>query len=268
MNNQKAAITQHEFLSNGITLRATAIRPTMMSQPSEQAVVVMATGDGRKGTQSSSWKPLTDAVLASGASVFLFDFQGLGLSDGVQADLTISTGVDNLRDTTSALRSLDWVNPARIGGLGSSFGACAMLILQGQESPFRALGLKSPASFLPEAYENEHGEEGMRTWASGGKSQITGYDYRAYWDSFAHNVYGLARNISCPTMIVHGAADTVVPVVQSRRLARALRNCVALNVLEGVNHDYKQPGALESLCQYQSAFFSEYLVGERSDHEG
>lgn len=267
MNNQKAAITQHEFLSNGITLRAMAIRPTMLYHPSEQAVVVMATGDGRKGTQSSSWKPLTDTVLAAGASVFLFDFQGLGLSDGVQAYLTISAGVDNLRDAISALRSLDWAKTAFIGGLGSSFGACAMLILQGQESPFHALGLKSPASFLSEAYENEHGEEGMRMWASRGKSPITGYDYKAYLDSFKYNVYGLARNISCPTMIVHGAADTVVPVAQSRRLARVLRNCVALNILQSVNHDYKQPGALESLSQYQGAFFSEYLVGKRSEHE-
>jgi len=268
MNNHKATISQHEFLSNGITLRATAIKPRVLPHPSEQAVVVMATGDGPKGTQSSSWKPLTDAVIAARASVFLFDFQGLGLSDGVQGDLTITAGVENLRDAISALRGLDWARTAHIGGLGSSFGACAMLILQGQESPFLAVGLKSPASFLPEAYENEHGEEGMRIWASKGKSPITGYDYKAYLDSLTYNVYRLARNISCPTLIVHGAADTVVPVAQSRRLARALRNCVALNVLDGVNHDYKQPGALESLSQHQSAFFSAYLVGKRRNHEG
>jgi dipeptidyl aminopeptidase/acylaminoacyl peptidase len=267
MNDHNLIKTQHEFVSNGITLRASSTRIKKESGKSEKAVVLMATGDGRKGSQSSSWAPLTTAVLQSGAAVFIFDFQGLGLSDGTHSELTISAGVTNLRDAVFTLRRLEWAAGAKIGGLGSSFGACAMLILQGLESPFHVLGLKSPASFLPEAYENEHGEEGMQSWAKTGTSDVTGYSYATYLDSFKHNIYAYSRTISCPTMIVHGSADTIVPISQSFRLARALPNCIALHVLNGVNHDYKQPGALETLAAHQKAFFSKYLMDIRDHYE-
>jgi dipeptidyl aminopeptidase/acylaminoacyl peptidase len=248
-----------KFISNDIILRGTFHLPTNFFPKSKWPIVIMATGDGRKGSGSSTWKPLIEGTINCGIPVFIFDFHGLGKSDGDFSDLSITVAVQNLRDAVRFVKTQAWVDCNRLGILGSSFGGTAALIVSALDMPFKVVGLKSPASFLPEAYENEHGEEGMEKWRAEGISPITGFKYKAYLDAFRYNVYELCKQIKTRILIVHGDSDTIVPLRQSKRLTFILGNIAELKILPGVDHDYKQNGALDKLVQYQTSFFKRYL---------
>ncbi len=244
-----------KFISDNTVLRGAFHLPVGFSSKSKWPVVIMTTGDGRKGSGSSTWNPLIKGIVDCGLPVFIFDFHGLGKSDGKLCDLSITLAIRNLRDAVQFVKTQAWVDCDRLGILGSSFGGTAALIVNALDMSFKAIGLKSPASFLPEAYENEHGEDGMEIWRKRGISPITGFRYQAYLEAFRYNIYELCKRMNTRVLIVHGDNDTIVPLRQSKRLAFLLGDTVELKILLGVNHDYKQNDALDRLVQHQISFF-------------
>ena len=220
----------------------------------------MATGDGKNGwSNSSSWPSIINRINEIGIPSFIFDFHGLGESDGDYSDLSIKVAVQNLRDATHIVRQQPWVDSSRIGGLGSSFGGSTTLVVQAMDSPFAAVGLKSPSAFLPEAYENEHGREQMIEWKKEGVSPVSGYKYNTYLEAFIYNIYELAKDITSKILIVHGDSDTIVPISQSIRLSYILGDIVELKTITRGTHSYNKEGSLERLINLQTSFFSRHL---------
>jgi len=224
------------------------------------AIVIILTGDSPSGTKSKTWPPMIDALLRSQLSVFAFDFEGQGSSAGDRSRLCLSLGCQNFLDAYEALNRRLKLRRWAVGLLGSSFGGAVLLTSQSQLPTYISIALKSPASFLAESYETEHGfPEGMDNWRRTGVSPATGLSYAAYTDAIQHNVYGWALKIDKPVLIVHGTADKIVPITQSRRLCHLLGTKAILNELPDVGHDYKQLGAQETLQGLVCSFFAETL---------
>jgi len=135
-----------------------------------------------------------------------------------------------------------------------------MLIAQCKNGAFSKLAFKSPASFLAEAYENEHGGvAGVAAWREDGVSSVSGYHYNAYLDSFSFDIYGHVKQdgIGAPTLIVHGESDSIVPIEQSRRVSLlAGDRSVLLKPLAGVDHGYKEDGAKDEMIKHIANFIS------------
>jgi dipeptidyl aminopeptidase/acylaminoacyl peptidase len=243
------------FASGNSKIAAKLIVPRLRERPTNSPVVVLVTGDGPQGSHSENWRTTIDQFVTDGLPVFVFDFPGLGGSDGDPSRLTLSGAIQNLRDAVEVVKKQTWVDAKRLGVLGSSFGGAVALAVQGNHDCFAAMGLNAPASFLPEAYENEHGPDGMAIWRRQGCSHLTNYGYAAYLDSLLHNLYASARNIHCPTLVVHGDADRIVPISQSHRLVRALGDRARLIELPNVGHGFKEPGSQLAAAQHQVAFF-------------
>src|SRR5216684_8795322 len=102
-------------INTGTLLRGRFTRPVSASTAGKYPLVVMATGDGPKGTKSLSWTNLPPLLCAKGIASFSFDFEGLGYSEGNRAQLTLSRGIDNFRTAFEVTRSTEWVDPNRIG---------------------------------------------------------------------------------------------------------------------------------------------------------
>jgi pimeloyl-ACP methyl ester carboxylesterase len=224
--------------SLGNPLRGTLSIPHRKANP--QPLVVMATGDGVTGSQSSTWADFRAALDESGLASVIFDFQGLGESAGPTEKLTLSVGLHNMRDCIEWVRQQEWVD--RIAILGSSFGGNVALLYAAHDPHIAALALKSPVSFYPETHELSFGEKGMAEWKESGYNQEYGYEYGFYLDAFDHNTYAEAKKINCPVFIVHGDADRDVPIRQSLRLMECLGNAELVS-LPGVKHDYAQGDA-------------------------
>lgn len=237
------------ILSNGYHLHVDANSPEKYEK-----LVVTLTGDGKSGSKSSTWTRLIPALVEKGMCVVSFDFQGLGDSEGVYEELSLSAGIQNFKDVLNYIRSF---YSGSIYAVGASFGGAVLLnsVCKGIVAP-ACMVFKSPATLLYKGYESEQENE-MVQWKKTGISSITGQKYSIYEDSLLYDPYKKIDMITCPTLIIHGDRDSVVPVDLSIRLAELNRN-IRLHLLPGVDHDYKQNDALNKFVQECVEFIDEH----------
>lgn len=202
-------------------------------------LVVLATGDGPNGSMGQTWRQFVPLFKKIGIGTFLFDFSGLGHSPGVYKDLTLTVGRRNFRDVMSYLSQHGAHNRSRVGVVGSSFGGNVALLEAANFPEIAAVGLKSASTFLPEGYERELGSDKMVEWASSNFLEEVGHTYDIVEDALFHNTYEAASRIECPVHIVHGTADSSVPIRHARDLLRILKNGSMLEI-EGADHWYAE----------------------------
>jgi fermentation-respiration switch protein FrsA (DUF1100 family) len=219
----------------------------------------MLTGDGPKGTKSMSWMNLPPRLAERGIATFLFDFEGLGFSDGVRAKLSLTKGIQNFRSAFTVASGQVWADASRLALFGSSFGAAVTLLTPDITNRVKLLGLKSPAPFLAEAYTNECTPTGIDEWIHNGFSQELGYEFEVLSDSLNHNVFSFARQIRTSVLITHGDKDTVVPLYQSKLLYACLSGAKQIEVFPGVGHNYSEEGAWGRMATLFVEWFSKNL---------
>jgi len=238
---------EFEDSQSGILLRGRFVIPA--SYADSVPLVIYLTGDGPKGTKSLSWTNLPPMLLDRGVASFLFDFEGLGNSEGDRSHLTVSRAVSNLHSAYRVACANHLVNTRRIGIFASSFGATALLLRPDIANSVKLLGFKSPAGSLADAYANEAGESGLDVWLAQGYSRELGYDIEVLADAIRCDAYLTATRILTPTYITHGDSDTIVPVRQSKYLKLCLGGPTRLDIFPGVNHGYSEPGAWDRMAR-------------------
>ncbi len=149
---------------------------------------------------SISQKDLSQKLIQGGLCVYLFDFTGCGQAEGKIGDLTPTIGLGDLK---SSVKDLNLKNFALHG---TSFGGYVALLYSSQ-NPVSALTLKCPVSDYP-AVIKAHSDEDERG--------------KILRDTININIYKRVQVITAPTLIIHGDADDVVPLDQSRKLIESL----------------------------------------------
>ncbi|HLC67775.1 MAG TPA: alpha/beta fold hydrolase [archaeon] len=150
----------------------------------------------------------------NGFTFFSFDFYGHGESSGQIGDMTVKEGIEDVMAAAKCVKSLGY---AKIVLVGSSFGGLCAVLAAKKVKP-AALVLKSPVSLYKENMLNNKGKEFIKS-------------YKIY------NAHKAAKYVKCPVLIFHGDRDERVPLEQSKRLARELKNS-ELVVVKGMKHDY------------------------------
>lgn len=182
----------------------------------KEAPIVVACHGYDSSKDSPSNASLAEEIIKRGISVFRFDFTGNGGSEGDLADLTPKHGLDDLKSVISHLEVRDF------GLYGSSFGGHVAL-MYASENPVAALALRAPVSDYAWVVSGEPSERG-KGWIK----ELRGL-----------NLYREARNISTPTLIVHGNQDETVPVEQSKNLYKALKTDKKLEIIPGASHQFR-----------------------------
>lgn len=202
-------------------------------------LVVLATGDGPSGSKGQTWQQLVPMLLSKGIGTFLFDFSGLGHSPGVYRELTLSLGCKNFRGVIDFVSNYGNHDRNRIGVIGASYGGNVALLEASKFPQIRAIGLKSPSTFLPEGYQLQYGAKLMEAWGREGYSEEVGLNYTSVVDSLYHNTYLAASKIKVPVRIVHGTCDSAVPIRHTHDLLKVLPNG-SLYEIEGADHWYSE----------------------------
>lgn len=220
----------------------------------EAAVVVC---HGFKGFRAwGSFPHLARALAAEGLAAVTFDFSHNGVgADGVDfsalerfAAQTHGRNVAEIRSVVDALAGgalLD--RPARsVGLLGHSRGGAEAVLAAAEDPRVDALVTWAAVADIPARWTAEQ----VETWRAGGTVEIenarTGQRMPvgpAGWrEHTAHperlDVLAAAGRVAVPWLIVHGDADTSVPVDDGRRLFDAAGDAAELLVVEGGDHTF------------------------------
>ncbi|MGH2750015.1 MAG: alpha/beta hydrolase [Actinomycetota bacterium] len=221
-------------------------------------LVVLATGDGPNGSEGQTWTQLVPILLHRGIGTFLFDFAGLGHSPGVYDDLTLTSGCRDFRAAMEFVTLSGNHNMDRVGVIGSSFGGNVALLEAANFPQVKAIGLKSASTFLPEGYQIEYGAKLMEDWGREGYSEKVGHKYTIVLDSLFHNTYEAASRIDAKVRIVHGTADTSVPIRHARDLLRVLKHGSIFEI-EGADHWYAEGDEWQRMASNLVDFMSDEL---------
>lgn len=170
---------------------------------------------GNAGNISHRVELLARLHRALGASIFIFDYQGYGLSGGRPNE---GGTYEDARAALAYLRTRPEVQPERIVYFGKSLGGAVAVELATAEPPFRLIVQSSFTRIADLA--------------------------RLHYPLLP--VHGLLRTgypsidriggVRAPILVAHGDADDVVPLDHARRLYEAASEPKRLEVVRGARH--------------------------------
>lgn len=237
----------------GELIRARFVKPINIE--GKIPLVIMLTGDGPKGSNSMSWINLSPRLAEKGIATLLFDFTGLGNSGGDRRYLTLSKGISDFELIFNVIKKFEWVDLNNIGVMASSFGGSVALHCYEILNAVKAVGLKSPCCFLPDAYINEISINNLNEWLKNGFCEENGYDIEVLKDSFRYNIYNDIGKIQTKCLITHGDSDEIVPLSQSKYLDALLQAPHELVVFENCDHGYSVGDCWEKMAELFINFF-------------
>lgn len=215
----------------------------LLSNPTgdkNRKIIIIAHGFS-SSKNSANFIKMSDEFDKKGISTFRIDFYGHGESEGDFAKITISEAVD---DILQAIKFLKDNGYSRIGLIGSSFGGIASIMVASKINDLFALALKSPVSDYREVQEIKLTEKGLENWKNKGWEYYVNREEEklrlnyTFVEDFKNNIaYNVASLIKIPTLIVHGDKDNVVPVKQSMKTSKLIKNC-RLKIIKDADHIY------------------------------
>lgn len=203
--------------SEPATLHAVFASP---GAPDRRATVLFLHGKGGRGAE---WRGDAARALRLGYNVLVPDLRGHPPSTGERITYGLLEKLD-LRLLFSAVAARHRIDPGRIGIDGCSMGSIVAL-QYAAEDPVSALWLQSPFGTLEAmAVQYAHRATGLPPWLLSLPTRLAlrGIERDGHLELKAIDPIAAASRIDCPAVVVHGEADTLVPVAFSNGVYEAL----------------------------------------------
>ncbi|MEZ5978151.1 MAG: alpha/beta hydrolase [Planctomycetota bacterium] len=197
-------------------------------------------GHGVTANKDRAWAvALADELVARGRPVLRFSFSGNGASEGDFRDSCPTKETEDLGSVLDALVGAE----GRAIYVGHSMGGAVGVLRASRDARIVALvslaGMVDTADFARRKFgELVPGRDVM--WDKP-ECPLS----RRFLDDMAAvgSVEELGASVEVPWLLVHGTADTVVPIEESERIARRASGEVELVRLEGVDHVFSGDAA-------------------------
>ncbi len=229
---------------DGTQLHGWFIPAEGVASPADAPTILHVHGNAGN-IESHVW--FTEYLPPAGFNVFIFDYRGYGRSEGKAR----SRG-PLIADTNAALNAIlqrDDVDPGRIGMYGQSLGGSIALNLMADRSEIRAAVIESAFASWREMAASAVGSNPPGFLSRLLAKMLIKDDHRP--------VDAIGR-IDRPILLLHGTADTIVPIGHGRRLAKA-GSMAALAELEGGEHNSLRSSHPE-VEQLTVDFFGKHLL--------
>lgn len=199
----------------------------------EKTTIILANGYGDTEQQML---PIADFLHKAGFSVFTYDMRARGQSGGEYVTLGVLEQKD-LVSTVSYVASRGDVASGRIGVLGISMGGATAILAAAQDQRIKAVvddcGFSDAPRVIAASFEHfihlpAFPFAPVTVWIA---EERAGIDVK-----LARPMDVVARISPRPILIIHGEADFVVPVENSRRNFAAAREPKQLWLVPGAKH--------------------------------
>lgn len=216
-----------------------------LSLPEQAGSVVILSHGFQSNKESKLYVELQNELNKVGIGTFLYDMYGHGplyckeSPYSVTKDVTLSKSVDSLTAAITVVRSRGKYD---VGLMGSSFGGLVSIIVASRDSQVAALALKSPVTEPITFWKQRLGDKRIAKWKREGVMHYNEHgehfelNYSFWEDLTTYKTHEMAKDITCPILIVHGDSDSVVPIRQSQDLAIIINT--ELRIVKGANHNY------------------------------
>jgi len=199
------------------------------STPARFTVIVFNGNAGHRGMRA----PLAAALAGHGVATLLFDYRGYGDNSGSPSEDGLAL---DARAARTYLTTRTDVDTSRVVFFGESLGAAVALRLATETPPF-ALVLRSPFTSLTEIGRYHYPFLPVR-WL-----------LRDRYPSLERAV-----SVSCPTLVIAGERDSIIPTEQSTRLHSAIAAEKRLVVIAGADHNdealFDGPQLLQEVLEF------------------
>ncbi len=190
--------------------------------------------------QSEKLIYLARQLALRGILTLRFDFSYVGESSGKFENITYSGEVEDLR---AAYKFMQERAGVKIGIFGSSMGGTVALMFAAGEPQVAVLATLA-APLHPELFPRRVlSPAGLERWRRRGFTTYNGQrlNLTLLHDLENIDVPGAARRVRCPVLVLHGAADEVVPPAEAHELHDCLPHAKQLSMLKNGDHRLSDP---------------------------
>jgi uncharacterized protein len=236
--------------ARGQHLAAWVAQPQTACAAQPVPVVVAVHGWGANGSTLAS---MVEPLVRAGIAVVLFDAASHGESSA-EAFSSLPRFAEDLAAVLDALREMPAIDAKRVGLLGHSVGAAAVLLHTARQGGVRAVISLSAFAHPREVMERWLQEHHIpRRWIGAAILEHVQEVIGERFDRIApdHQL----SSIECPVLLVHGDQDQTVPLSDAHRLQALLRSGELL-VVAG-DHDLR--ASLAPHAGQLVRFFSTHL---------
>ena len=233
-------------------LDAVITKPVL--KPGERCPMVILC-HGFSGNKGGFFCDIASELLAAGVATLRFDFNGHGDSEGKFEDMTVLNEIEDARKVFEYARALPYVSDISL--LGHSQGGVVASMLAGRLGcpAIKSEVLMAPAAVLKDdalrgsslgmTYDPADPPEYIEMW--GGRRLGRGYILTAQ----KLDIYGTAKAFTGPCRVIHGTADSVVPIAYGRRYADELPSA-EVYFIEGEDHGFSKytPAAVRAAVEF------------------
>jgi pimeloyl-ACP methyl ester carboxylesterase len=238
--------------------------------PKEQTdkIIILAHGITVDKDEDGAFPILANLLTNNGYAILRFDFRGHGESEGKSINMTITNELIDLEAAIEIVKSNGYKN---IGLVGASFGGGETVLYTARhQNQIKALCLWNPVlnydrtfinPYLPWIIKrkghmkNDLKEKGWTTLGS--HNFVLG---KTLFNEMEHTFpYKELKEITVPTIIIHGDKDTYVPYDDSKAYSGNMQNG-RLITIKGAEHGFHDLGKYaEQANQATLSFFQQYL---------
>jgi alpha-beta hydrolase superfamily lysophospholipase len=224
-----------------------------LPRPGSQHVVVGLAGHRSPkvdllGIGSGLWR--------AGNNVLIFDWRSRGQSDIAQQSLAYY----ELRDAEAAVGYvLSRMPDARLGLIGYSMGASVALLLAARNASVRAVVADSPFTGIAEVVAHNAARRRLPARLVVPMADaLTGWRY-GYRFGAVRPIGAVAALSPRPLLLIHGSADTLIPVSHAHELFAAAHEPKQLWLVEGAEHCGGYFADRAGYVARVAGFFEQYL---------
>ena len=209
----------------------------------DNSIVISAHGFG---TDKNYWviKELSKYLDKKKIASMRFDFMGVGESDG---DVKHSSTEQMVDDLNAAVQYVKERGYKKITVVGHSLGGMIAVMAAAANKDIHALMLMAPAVDLRHAIKKRM-DTHKRTKDGMAEAVKTKFG-EEFLKNISRHVYGEAKKIKIPVLIVHGDADRSTEIKNAKRFFSILKTKKKFVIVKNANHHFSKKKHLDVLLK-------------------